>query len=295
MLRDRTAEQAGAPDHTGTPGRYGTPLAPPEALRPWITEIDSINSAGSSDFGQGDTRPITHVPDAATRLVFRVLPDGGTDVVAIGPRTKASYYEEKRLPMCLQLRFRPGAARPLLGVSTRELVGRAEPLESLPGEAGRRLARGLAALGPAPDPDAVLARLTELLPDGLTPRDRGERARDGLVRAAVEALSTAPGRGRPGTVTEVARQLAVSERQLRNLFADGVGLSPKHFARIDRVRQVLAGAGAEEHPRWAGLAHATGYYDQSHMTAEFRALLGVPPTAFVTGRLPAARPCGPGR
>ncbi|MFC9458324.1 helix-turn-helix domain-containing protein [Streptomyces sp. NPDC058430] len=294
-LRDRTAEQAGAPDHTGTPGRYGTPLAPPEALRPWITEIDSIDSVGSSDFGQGHTRSITHVPDAATRLVFRVLPDGGTDVVAIGPRTKASYYEEKRLPMCLQLRFRPGAARPLLGVSARELVGRAEPLESLPGEAGRRLARGLAALGPAPDPDAVLARMTELLPDGLTPRDRGERTRDGLVRAAVEALSTAPGRDRPGTVTEVARQLAVSERQLRNLFADGVGLSPKHFARIDRVRQVLAGAGADGNPRWAGLAHATGYYDQSHMTAEFRALLGVPPTAFVTGRLPAARPCGPGR
>ncbi|MET7657303.1 AraC family transcriptional regulator [Streptomyces sp. NPDC005356] len=305
MLRDRTAEQAETPDHTGTsghtgapghytPGRYGTPVAPPEALRPWITEIDSINSAGSPDFGRAETGAITHVPDAATRLVFRVLPDGGTDVVAIGPRTKASFYEEKRLPMCLQLRFRPGAARPLLGVSVRELVGRAEPLESLPGEAGRRLARGLAALGPAPDPDAVLARMAELLPDDLTPRDRDERARDGLVRAAVEALSTAPGRDRPGTVAEVARQLAVSERQLRNLFGDDVGLSPKHFARIDRVRQVLAGAGAEGSPRWAGLAHATGYYDQSHMTAEFHALFGVPPTAFVSGRLPATRPCGPG-
>lgn len=259
MLRDRTAEEAGTPDrtrtpahhstprHHSTPGRYGTAVAPPEVLRPWITEIDSIDSVGSvgsPDFGQGDTGAITHVPDAATRLVFRVLPDGGTDVVAIGPRTKASYYEEKRLPMCLQLRFRPGAARPLFGVSVRELVGRAEPLESLPGEAGRRLARGLAALGPAPDPDAVLARMAELLPEDLMPRDRDERARDGLVRAAVEALSTAPGRDRPGTVTQVARQLAVSERQLRNVFADDIGLSPKHFARIDRVRQVLAGAGA---------------------------------------------------
>lgn len=310
MLRDRTAEEAGTPDrtrtpahhstprHHSTPGRYGTPVAPPEVLRPWITEIDSIDSVGSvgsPDFGQGDTGAITHVPDAATRLVFRVLPDGGTDVVAIGPRTKASYYEEKRLPMCLQLRFRPGAARPLFGVSVRELVGRAEPLESLPGEAGRRLARGLAALGPAPDPDAVLARMAELLPEGLMPRDRDERARDGLVRAAVEALSTAPGRDRPGTVTQVARQLAVSERQLRNVFADDIGLSPKHFARIDRVRQVLAGAGAGGNPRWAGLAQATGYYDQSHMTAEFHALFGVPPTAFVSGRLPAARPCGLGR
>ncbi|MEV6696064.1 hypothetical protein AB0M68_02730 [Streptomyces sp. NPDC051453] len=42
-----------------------------------------------------------------------------------GPRTKASHYEEERLPMCLQLRFRPGAARPLFRVSVRELAGRA--------------------------------------------------------------------------------------------------------------------------------------------------------------------------
>ncbi|MFI6876491.1 hypothetical protein ACIBL6_23975 [Streptomyces sp. NPDC050400] len=42
---------------------------------------------------------------------------------------------------------------------------------------------------------------------------------------------------------------------------------------------------------WAGLAQATGYYDQSHMAAEFRALFGVAPSAFFSGRLPAGTPC----
>ncbi len=88
---------------------------------------------------------------------------------------------------------------------------------------------------------------------------------------------------------EAARRLHVSERQLRTLFADGTGLSPKHFARIDRVRNVLAvGCGR----RWADVAAATGYYDQSHMTAAFRHLVGVPPAAFVAGRRPVARRCG---
>jgi AraC-like DNA-binding protein len=54
------------------------------------------------------------------------------------------------------------------------------------------------------------------------------------------------------------------------------------------VRTVLATA---SDVRWADVATAAGYYDQSHMTAEFRQLMGVPPAAYVAGRLPAARPC----
>lgn len=92
----------------------------------------------------------------------------------------------------------------------------------------------------------------------------------------------------PGPVPDVARELSVSERQLRNLFAEGVGLSPKHFARINRVRAVLAHAAELS---WAQLAAVTGYYDQSHMTSDFRALMGVPPRSYFTGRLPDAMPC----
>jgi methylphosphotriester-DNA--protein-cysteine methyltransferase len=75
---------------------------------------------------------------------------------------------------------------------------------------------------------------------------------------------------------------------LRNLFAEGVGLSPKHYARIDRVRTVLNRAGSVA---WAELAAATGYYDQAHMTSDFRTLMGVPPRSYFTGRLPEAMPC----
>lgn len=108
------------------------------------------------------------------------------------------------------------------------------------------------------------------------------------MRAAVRVVSSGGGR-LPEGVGGLARRLAVSERQLRLLFADGVGVSPKHFARIARVRHVLA----HRSPAvpWAQLAAATGYYDQSHLSADFRALMGVPPTSFFTGRLPASQPC----
>ncbi|MFF2511248.1 helix-turn-helix domain-containing protein [Streptomyces sp. NPDC058086] len=249
----------------------------PDALRPWFADI-GLTSV------DGDLRePFAHVPDAATKVVVRVEENGRRDVLVVGPRARASYHATKRLASCVQLRLGPGAARPLLGVPALDLVGGVARLADFPTATARELAVELLPL----EPDEVVARLAETLPGRLAPADR---ARTGLLRAAVAAMSTDAGRP-PAGVGELARRLAVSERQLRKLFADGVGLSPKHYARIARVRHVLTRARQAPHTSWAQLAAASGYYDQSHMTADFRALMGVPPTSFFTGRLPAARPC----
>ncbi|WP_327318715.1 AraC family transcriptional regulator [Streptomyces sp. NBC_01235] len=249
----------------------------PSALRPWITGIGDVVVDRAPDDA------FTHVPDTATKVVVRVEENGRLDTLVVGPRTRATYHAEpdKRLASCVQLRLAPGAVGPLLGVSAVDLVGRAVPAGDLPAPAAGRLARELTGA----EPEEITARLADLLP----PPTDGSRER--LLRAAVDALSTRPDRT-PAPVREVARELAVSERQLRNLFADGVGVSPKHYARIDRVRHVLTHAASAP---WAELAAATGYYDQSHMTADFRTLMGVPPGAFFTGRLPRATPCRPFR
>lgn len=252
-------------------------LPVPDALRPWVADIAAVTVAGPLP------ESFTHVPDTATKLVVRVEDTGRRDTLVVGPRTRASYHAEadKRLVSCVQVRLGPGTARPLLGASAVELVGHVVPLGALPTGTARRIARELVDLGP----EEMTARLSEVLFDRLTPVTDGTRTR--LLRAAVDALSTGPGRA-PATVRDVARELAVSERQLRNLFAEGVGLSPKHYARISRVRHLLTHA--RDAP-WAELAAATGYYDQSHMTSDFRTVMGVPPGSFFTGRLPAPRPC----
>ncbi|MDQ1049692.1 helix-turn-helix domain-containing protein [Streptomyces sp. V4I2] len=250
-------------------------LTVPVALRPWITGIESV--------GAGEELPASfaHVPDAATKLVVRVEAGGRRDALVVGPRTRASYYAEadRRVASCVQVSLGPGVVRPLLGTPAVDLVGQAVPLGALPTGAAHQLSRKLVELAP----EEMLAYLTELLPDPLA----ADRSRARLLRAAVDALSTRPDHA-PAQVKDVARELAVSERQLRNLFTEGVGLSPKHYARIDRVRHVLT-----EAPRadWAELAAATGYYDQSHMTSDFRTLMGVPPRSYFTGRLPDPQPC----
>ncbi len=64
----------------------------------------------------------------------------------------------------------------------------------------------------------------------------------------------------PSRLSDAATRIGVSERHLRNRFAREIGLSPKHFARISRLRRVLDQAGTR---RWAGLADDAGFFDQA--------------------------------
>jgi AraC-like DNA-binding protein len=228
-------------------------LVVPDELRPWVAGIDVAAASGTD---------AVDLPDHATTLVVRTMPGERREVIVLGPRTRAAYHVADPGPSCVRVRLRPGRAKALLGRPVRDLADRAFRAPELP---------GLDIGGLVADPVGTLAAAV------------AERRADGDLIAEAAALLADEG------VAATARRLHLSERRLRALFADGVGLSPKHFARIDRVRTVLStGAGA----RWADVATAAGYYDQSHMTSEFRLLMGVPPAAFAAGRRPAPRRCG---
>lgn len=247
----------------------------PADLRAWISEI---SVATVNDHGRGQT--VLDEPDHATTLVLRAVPGRGSELVVMGPRTRARYHVGQPGPWCVQARLHTGRTRRLLGRPARELVDQVRPLSAFWGEPADRLARAVADLAPGPAGDLFGRHLADALATG---EQDSNPERDRLVREATTLLSA----GTDG-VAAAARRLHVSERHLRNLFVDDVGLSPKHFARIDRVRTVLAHARVRP---WAELAAAAGYYDQSHLTGEFRRLMGVPPAAFGRGELPTATLC----
>ncbi|AYC37610.1 AraC family transcriptional regulator [Streptomyces griseorubiginosus] len=253
----------------------------PAELRPWIAETGTGTGTGTGTEDADPPKVFVRLPDSATKLLVRTEGTGRPALLVSGPRVRATYHRGKPSVSCTEFRLPPGTVRAVLGVPAVELVGRVVPLGALPGRTARQLAYELGRL----DHEDAVARLADLLPDRLPTPAGGTR--HALLRAAVTALSVRSDRI-PGQVGDVARELAVSERQLRNLFSDGVGLSPKHYARIDRVRAVLAHA---DELRWADLAVVTGYYDQSHMTSDFRSLMGVPPRSYFTGRLPAPGSC----
>ncbi|MFD6390356.1 helix-turn-helix domain-containing protein [Nocardia sp. NPDC060259] len=255
-----------------TSAQLETPVPTPESLRPWLTELTS--TPVYDDLSQ----PFAHPPVASTTVVLRTEQSGRRAAFVVGAQSKASYSLADEPAGCVRLRLAPGVTRQLLGVAAGELTDRVVRLDDLPGP----LSSAASELTQLPADEAI-AYLEDVLPQQIS-ESGTERAHRIVLREAISALTAddAP------PIPDLAARLAVSERQLRNLFATGIGLSPKHFARIDRVRRVLAYAG---NTPWSHLAADSGYYDQSHLTADFRTLMGVPPAAYLHGRLPAPSRC----
>ncbi|MFB8276470.1 AraC family transcriptional regulator [Nocardia colli] len=263
----------------------------PESLRPWFTELGRIPTV--RDLAES----FAHVPQAATTIVLRSQQGGPREALVIGPQTKALYSHPSKPASCLRLRLAHGAARPLLGVPAAVLTDRVLRLADLPGVAAD-LADELIELGA----DEIFQFLEDILPQRIS-EDATRRSQREVLRSAVASLSADPN-GR--SMRALAADVAVSERQLRNLFTAGIGVSPKHFARIDRVRRILTQVRStplaqspfstsdyESKTSLAQLAADNGYFDQSHMTADFRTLMGVPPRSFLRGAVPTPSPCRP--
>ena len=244
-------------------------IALPDPLVGWVSRLELPSPAMAA--------PLAHVPQTATTLVVRTEPDGRTDLAVVGPQTRATYSDGGDAARCAWIRLSAGAVPTLLGIPASDLADGGARLVELPGPAAR-----LAETLRDTSPEDALRRFADALQ--LPLETRAERARRDLLRAAVGALAA----GTP--VRDLPRFLGVGERRVRTLFNTGIGVSPKHVSRIERLRRALARAGRVP---WAALAADSGYYDQSHLTTDFRRMMGVPPAAFVRGVRPPAT-CRPG-
>ncbi|HEX6125393.1 MAG TPA: DUF6597 domain-containing transcriptional factor [Pyrinomonadaceae bacterium] len=81
-------------------------------------------------------------------------------------------------------------------------------------------------------------------------------------------------------VSEVSRQLGISERQLERRFKRTVGISPKMLSRIARFQSVVRACRDGEFPNLLDAALSSGYYDQSHLIRDFREFSGLTPLAY---------------
>ena len=82
----------------------------------------------------------------------------------------------------------------------------------------------------------------------------------------------------------LSRESGYSERHLRGLVA-ATGHNPRKLARIGRMQALLAAGRGES---WARTAVEFGYYDESHMINDIRALVGATPQMILAERARAA-------
>jgi AraC-like DNA-binding protein len=220
------------------------------------------------------------LPDGAVRLVFNLgdAPSAGEGeglaVEAIGASAAPVVVRMRRKVEGLSVTLRPGAAAALLGLPVGEIGGSAVHLDALwQGEGTELLGR----MAEAPD-DA--ARVT-LLHAVLQRRLRDSSAAAGNTAAAMHAAQLIAASDGRRSLREVATTVGVGERRLQQLFHAHVGLSPRAWSRLARMHGCLRALRLQSSPAWADVALESGFYDQSHLVNEFRALCGVTPTEFM--------------
>lgn len=177
----------------------------------------------------------------------------------------------------LGLRLRPAGAYALLSRPMSEVSGYTVDLPDLLGSAARELTDRCHA---ADSVETCFARAAAWVCD----RVRRARTVDPAVAWIMARVEESGGRV---PIAELRDHSGLSKTRLGALFREQVGVLPKAYARIVRFRRALALLDAEP----SSLAEAAldaGYYDQSHMTTEFRELGGLTPREFVAQRYPGS-------
>lgn len=216
---------------------------------------------------------------------YLVLPDGGIDIVlgyrtgeanaspelgmVVGTMTRALALDNADRMAWAGVRFWPGRARPVLGIPASELTDLRIDIRDVWADRDATLESIRAG-----DVGSLLVAFQRLL----TRRLRGAVPVDGTVDEAVRAILRAGGNL---SIAALAPALGVTRQHLARRFAMDVGVSPKMFARVARVRRAIAKARVAAHVDWAALAVEAGYYDQSHLAGEIRELTGRAPSEWL--------------
>jgi AraC-like DNA-binding protein len=231
-------------------------IEPAEALRPWVECFWTRREEESG----GENRVL---PDGCADLVFDLT---GGEAMAVGTMTRPLVVPSGG--DLLGVRFRPGRAAAFLRIPLAEITDAQVSL----GDLWRNACGGQAILPVQTGGIACLPLLEAELLRRLAP-DRDPRV-DGAIRRIVAT-------GGAERVETVAREIGISRQHLARQFLHHVGVSPKTFARVVRFRRVMEDRRSRlSEVDWSRLALEHGYYDQSHLIADFRELAGATPSSF---------------
>lgn len=213
------------------------------------------------------------VPQVEAQLVVRFGPSipGGLDIHAMGVRPHVQRKFIRGGQRAVLARLQPGTYERTLGISAGELAGRMYPLDDLWTRANVQAL--LEQLAGAVDADAA-CELLQATVSGYAARNTSARTASPLLQAALDQLQVSD-------VTRSARALGVSERQLRRILHDGLGIGPKTFSRLRRFEHAVRAAQSARTINWSSIAVDAGYYDQAHLIADFRTIAGNTPRMFM--------------
>jgi len=204
-----------------------------------------------------------------------------------GPTTTAAVGEHDGRLAGIEVLLAPWAAFTLFDTPQYELADRAVDPDELPHLLGARSSRdrwraparsigelsaALAALPGWVERFGLLDEVFARWADAGTPSSARVRRAWGHLRRTWGAMP----------VPRLADEVGWSVRQLENRFREQIGLGPKAASRVLRLQRARRRPAAGRSQ--AETAAACGFYDQAHLSGEFRAMTGCTPGEFTAAR-----------
>src|SRR2546430_1211434 len=103
------------------------------------------------------------------------------------------------------------------------------------------------------------------------------RSIDPRISVAIKSLKHTSGQM---PIDSISSEFGMSRQHLTRKFQEHVGISPKFFARIVRMQDMLRRVENVRDVDWCTLALDSGYYDQAHMIDDFHDLCGISPARY---------------
>lgn len=79
------------------------------------------------------------------------------------------------------------------------------------------------------------------------------------------------------TLGNISENIKMSQRQIERLFQHRLGMTPKHYQRILRIKKAINFLRLHKNENLADVAQQFGFSDQAHMTREFRTIACITP------------------
>jgi AraC-like DNA-binding protein len=232
-----------------SPSPAPQPVVPDGCAEIVLNLADQFRRFNSSE--RWETQPRSMVVGQVTEAVV-IAPSGDVDIVGI--------------------RLQPWGALSVLPVPAVELRDVLVPLDVLASSMARDLPDQLRE---ETDPAARASAVFRYLSRQARTASIGARGR---ARAIVnEATTAADGM----TVRGLAARLGLGQRQVERELDRHVGLRPKMLLRIARFQRALAVARADESLSWSAVAARAGFFDQAHLTHEFRRFAACTPSQYL--------------
>lgn len=165
----------------------------------------------------------------------------------------------------LGVMFRPAGFRPFLGRAMSTITDRVLPAAEVFGSSFEEAV--------LEDEGEMISAADAFLAGVVSEATQPSEETTGIV----ERVAADPGLVR---VDALAARVGLSVRQLQRRFADHVGVSPKKVVRRYRLYEAAERTRKGTVVDWAALALELGYSDQSHLTRDFSATIGMPPDRY---------------